>query len=30
MARAEAKIKEGAAPFLHEGEQVLAAIVARP
>ena len=30
MARAEAKIKEGAAPFLQEGEQVLAAIVARP
>jgi hypothetical protein len=30
MARAEAKIMEGAAPFLQEGEQVLAAIVARP
>jgi MFS family permease len=30
MARAEAKIKEGAAPFLQEGEEVLAAIVARP
>ena len=30
MARAEAKIKEGAAPFLQEDEQVLAAIVARP
>jgi hypothetical protein len=30
MARSEAKIKEGAAPFLEEGEEVLAAIVARP
>lgn len=30
MARAEAKIKEGAAPFLEQGEEVLAAIVARP
>ena len=30
MARSEAKIKEGAAPFLEQGEQVLAAIVARP
>ena len=30
MARSEAKIKEGAAPFLDEGEEVLAAIVARP
>lgn len=30
MARSEAKIMEGAAPFLEEGEEVLAAIVARP
>jgi hypothetical protein len=30
MARAESKIKDGAAPFLEEGEEVLAAIVARP
>jgi hypothetical protein len=30
MARAEAKIKEGAQPFLKQGEAVLAAIVARP
>jgi hypothetical protein len=30
MARSEAKIREGAAPFLEEGEEVLAAIVARP
>ena len=30
MARAEAKIKECAAPFLEQGEEVLAAIVARP
>ena len=30
MARAEAKIKDGAAPYLEEGEEVLAAIVARP
>jgi hypothetical protein len=30
MARSEAKIKEGAALFLEEGEEVLAAIVARP
>ena len=30
MAGSEAKIKEGAAPFLEEGEEVLAAIVARP
>ena len=30
MARSEAKIKEGAAPFLEPGEEVLAAIVARP
>jgi hypothetical protein len=30
MARAEAKIKEGAAPYLEPGEEVLAAIVARP
>jgi hypothetical protein len=30
MARAEAKIKEGAAPYLDQGEEVLAAIVARP
>ena len=29
MARAEAKIKDGAAPFLEPGEEVLAAIVAR-
>jgi hypothetical protein len=30
MARAEAKIKDGAAPFLESGEEVLAAMVARP
>ena len=30
MARSEAKIKEGAAPFLEHGEEILAAIVARP
>src|SRR5919106_3141228 len=30
MARSEAKIKEGAAPFLEAGEEVLAAFVARP
>ena len=30
MARAEAKIKDGAAPYLEAGEKVLAAIVARP
>jgi hypothetical protein len=30
MARAEAKIKDGAAPYLEPGEEVLAAIVARP
>jgi hypothetical protein len=30
MARSEAKIKQGAAPFLESGEEVLAAIVARP
>lgn len=30
MARSETKIKEGAAPFLEDGEEVLAAIVARP
>jgi len=30
MARSEAKIKEGAAPFLEQGEEVVAAIVARP
>jgi hypothetical protein len=30
MARAEAKIKEGAAPYLEQGEEVLAAIAARP
>jgi hypothetical protein len=30
MARSDAKIKEGAAPFLEEGEEVLAAVVARP
>ena len=30
MARSEAKIREGAAPFLEDGEEVLAAIVARP
>ena len=30
MARAEAKIKDGAAPYLEHGEEVLAAIVARP
>jgi hypothetical protein len=30
MARSEAKIKAGAAPFLEDGEEVLAAFVARP
>jgi hypothetical protein len=30
MARAEAKIKDGAAPYLEQGEEVLAALVARP
>ena len=30
MARFETKIKEGAAPFLEPGEEVLAAVVARP
>jgi hypothetical protein len=30
MARAESKIKDGAAPYLEQGEEVLAAIVARP
>ena len=30
MAKAESKIKEGAAPFLEAGEEVLAALVARP
>ena len=30
MARFETKIKEGAAPFLEPGEEVLAAFVARP
>lgn len=30
MAGSEAKIKQGAAPFLEEGEEILAAIVARP
>lgn len=30
MGRSEAKIKEGAGPFLEPGEEVLAAIVARP
>lgn len=30
MARAESKIKDGAAPFLEPGEEVLAAFVARP
>lgn len=30
MARSDAKIKQGAAPFLEAGEEVLAAIVARP
>ena len=30
MARAEAKIKDGAAPYLEDGEEVLAAMVARP
>jgi hypothetical protein len=30
MARAETKIKEGAAPFLEDGEEVLAAVAARP
>lgn len=30
MARYETKIKEGAAPFLEEGEEVVAAIMARP
>ena len=30
MTRAEAKIKDGAAPYLEDGEEVLAAMVARP
>jgi hypothetical protein len=30
LARSETKIKEGAAPFLEEGEEVVAAFVARP
>jgi hypothetical protein len=30
MARAEAKIKDGAAPYLEDGEEVRAAMVARP
>jgi hypothetical protein len=30
VARFETKIKEGAAPFLEQGEEVLAAVVARP
>jgi hypothetical protein len=30
MARSDAKIKEGAAPFLEPGEEVVAAVVARP
>ena len=30
MARAETKIKDGAAPFLEAGEEVLAGIHARP
>jgi hypothetical protein len=30
MARAEVKIKEGAAPYLEQDEEVLAAMVARP
>ena len=30
MARYETKIKEGAAPFLEQGEEVLAAVMARP
>ncbi len=30
MARAEAKIRDGAAPYLEDGEEVLAAMVARP
>ena len=30
MARFETKIKEGAAPLLEQGEEVLAAVVARP
>lgn len=30
MARFETKIKEGAAPFLESGEEVVAAVVARP
>jgi hypothetical protein len=30
MARAESKIKEGAQPFLEDGEEVLAAFIARP
>jgi hypothetical protein len=30
MARSETKIKEGAAPFLEQGEEVVAAVVARP
>jgi hypothetical protein len=30
LARFETKIKDGAAPFLEQGEEVLAAVVARP
>src|SRR3954447_16648473 len=30
MGRSDAKIKEGAAPFLKQGEEVIAAFVARP
>lgn len=30
MARFETKIKDGAAPFLEDGEEVVAAVVARP
>ena len=30
MARYETKIKEGAAPFLEDGEEVVAAVLARP
>jgi hypothetical protein len=30
MARYETKIKEGAAPFLEQGEEVVAAVMARP
>jgi hypothetical protein len=30
MARYETKIKEGAAPFLEDGEEVVAAVMARP